>query len=150
MGNKIGVNIPLTSQGFDTAEEVLQLHIDKNLSTEKSVYFSTSSRINFKKARELDLILLSNRAGLRYLAEIEEYHHFDVAGIPVDSAEYSPAKYADVPENHWFKLSSIRKASTVEVENLIPLNKKMITEYQNVENYICNTNRLQTFYFKQM
>lgn len=149
MGNKIGVNIPLTGQGFDTAEEVLQLHID-NLSTEKSVYFSTSSRINFKKARELDLILLSNRAGLRYLAEIEEYHHFDVAGIPVDSAEYSPAKYADVPENHWFKLSSIRKASTVEVENLIPLNKKMLTEYQNVENYICNTNRLQTFYFKQM
>lgn len=74
MGNKIGVNIPLTGQGFDTAEEVLQLHIDKTYQLKKRI-FSTSSRINFKKARELDLILLSNRAGLRYLAEIEEYHH---------------------------------------------------------------------------
>ena len=141
-----GVNIPVASKGFLTAQDIIGLHEDV-LKEKKYVYFSTSDRISPDKGEEIDYLLLSNQSGLRVLCEIIFYDYFSDKGIPNDSTEYSPKKFADVPEKHWFKVSTMKEIGSNEVSHLIPLNKQMAEKYLNVEDYIVNTGRLQVFYF---
>lgn len=141
-----GVNIPVAAKGFLTAEDIIELHKDV-LKEKKYVYFSTSDRISPDKGEEIDYLLLSNQSGLRVLCEIVSYDFFSDKGMPSDSTEYSPKKFADVPEKHWFKVSKMEKISSDQVSRLIPLNKQTAGKYSNVEEYIVNTGRLQVFYF---
>lgn len=145
---KYGVNIPVREKGFLTAQEIIELHEDV-LKEKGCVYFSTSGRINPKKADELDYLLLSNKFGIRILCEIVSYDYFPDKGVPSDSVEYSPKKFADVPENHWFKVSTMENADSNYIGHLIPLNERMKKEYSNVENYINGTGRIQVFYFRK-
>lgn len=143
-----GVNIPVAAKGFLTAQDIIRLH--KDVLREKGyVYFSTSDRMSPDKGEELDYLLLSNQSGIRVLCEIVSYDYFSDKGVPSDSIEYSPKKFADVPEKHWFKVSTMEEVNGNEVSHLIPLNKQTERKYLNVENYIVNTGRLQIFYFRK-
>lgn len=146
--NNYGINIPVAPKGFCTAQQIVQEHIS-HLNSCGGVYFSTSDRIDPNKATDLDFLLLSNLSGLRYLCEIESYQYFEDPAVPKDSAMYSPQKYANVSEKHWFKLRSISAVGTNVTSNLIPLNKKVSARCGNVENYISTTGRLQVFYFEK-
>ncbi|PPK82785.1 hypothetical protein BXY41_102475 [Lacrimispora xylanisolvens] len=145
----LGINIPIVSQGFDSAQDIVERHNKKLSETKEYVYFSTSNRIDPKKAEDVDYILLSNQYGLRYLCQVVDYIFYVDKGIPVDSVVYSPKKYADVPVKHWFKICSIEIMESEEVRKFIPLNQAVIQKYGNVESYIENTKRLQIFYFKK-
>ncbi len=143
-----GVNIPVAAKGFLTAQDIVELH--KVVLEEKGyVYFSTSDRMSPDKGEELNYLLLSNQSGIRVLCEIVSYDYFPDKGVPSDSTEYSPKKFADVSEKHWFKVATMKEVSANEVSNLIPLNKQTERKYLNVENYIVNTGRLQIFYFSK-
>ena len=143
-----GVNIPLATKGFLSAQDIIELHRDM-LNEKKFVYFSTSDRINPDKGKELSYLLLSNQFGIRVLCKIVSYDYFPTKGIPSDSAEYSPSKLANVPEKHWFKISTMDEANANDTSQLVPLNKQTEKKYSNVENYILNTGRLQIFYFQK-
>ena len=143
-----GVNIPLAAKGFLSAQDILNLHEDV-LKEKTYVYFSTSDRISPDKGEALSYLLLSNQSGIRVLCEIISYDHFPNKGVPNDSTEYSPKRFAYIPEKHWFKISSMREASIDEICSLTPLNKQTEQKYLNVENYIANTGRLQVFYFRK-
>jgi len=145
----LGINVPIAPQGFDSAEDIVKRYNEKLSETKGYVYFSTSNRIDPKKAEDIDYLLLSNKSGLRYLCEVVDYNFFDDKGIPKDSVVYSPKKYAYVPEKHWFKICSVEIMRSDEVRKFIPLNKAVIQKYGNVESYIENTKRLQIFYFEK-
>jgi len=145
----LGINVPIAPQGFDSAKDIVKRHNEKLSETKAYVYFSTSNRIDPKKAKDIDFLLLSNQSNLRYLCRVVDYVFFDEKGIPEDSVVYSPEKYADVPEKHWFKISSIELMESDEVRKFIPLNQAVIQKYGNVESYIDNTKRLQIFYFEK-
>lgn len=143
-----GVNIPILAKGFLSAQDIIELHQDV-LQEKQFVYFSTSDRISPDKGKELSYLLLSNQSGARLLCEIVSYEFFLDKGIPSDSTAYSPSKFADIPEKHWFKLSTMVEENASEISRLVPLNKQTEKKYSNVENYIQNTGRLQVFYFKK-
>lgn len=143
-----GVHIPVLSKGFLTAQDNIGLHKDV-LKEKGCVYFSTSDKISPDKGEEIAYLLLSNKSGLRFLCEVVSYDYFPDKGLPSDSTEYSMKKFADVPEKHWFKLSTMKEISSNEVSQLMPINKQMAEKYLNVEEYIVNTGRLQVFYFKK-
>lgn len=143
-----GVNIPVVGRGFVSAEDIVFLHRDI-LIAKDFVYFSTSERISSDKAAELDYLLLSNLAGMRVLCDIVSYEYFPSRGLPDDSTEYSPGRFANIPEKHWFKLSGMKDLSADDTSQLLPLNKQTEKRYSNVEDYISNTGRLQIFYFRK-
>lgn len=142
-----GINLPVTSWGFLSAEEVVEAHF-KKLEETGCVWFSTSNRIDSKKAKAVNEILLSNKADIRYLATVTHYINFKEGGLPKTAEDFCPDFCNNVAEEHWFLVDSIRPITAEELEQFSMINEAVQNEYGNVEAYIENTKRLQVFYFK--
>lgn len=144
----LGINLPVAPWGFYSAEEVVKHHVDK-LNESGKVWFSTSNRIDPKKAGVIKYILFTNKSGLRYIATVVDYKFFEEKGLPSSSEEFSPEYYSTEEEKHWFLIDSIEKISSDDVNKLIMLNREVQNQYGSVEGYINNTKRLQVFYFEK-
>ena len=141
-----GLNIPIIRLGSLSAKDVINAHIEKLEDAEK-VWFSTHINATPKRAGNVDRLLLSNQNGLRYIATVVDYMHFEEKGLPSDVEEYCPEFCNNVAEPHWFLLDSIEPISPDEVEKFSMSNKDLQEKFGNAENHIRNTGRLNNFYF---
>lgn len=139
--------LPISTRGFLSAQEIIEAHIDKE-KIEGSVYFSTSNRIDPKKAPKVINVILVNKS-FTYIADLEAYVHFDEKSAPNDVNVYAPDIFSKDQDNHWFRLSNIRKINLDELNAFEMVNKKSQAEHNGVGNYITNTGRLQIFYAKK-
>ena len=144
--NGINLPMPIKQVGLDTPEDIVERHFN-HLKSNGLVYFSTSNRIDPKKALDVDYVLLSNQSGLRILCTVDNYQYFKEEGVPSDSNLYSPKKYANEPKKHWFWFSKMEAIDANQCEKMHLHNAKTEAAYGNVESYISQTKRLQTFYF---
>lgn len=144
---KIAIVLPLTKVGFYEPDEVIDFHLRKQVES-KEFYFSTSNRMDYKKASQVDYVILANK-NFAYISNKKDYIHFDEKSAPEDVKDYVPEEFSNDLDLHWFKLSNLRKIGLDELNNFEMVNKKVQLEYGGVGNYIRDTKRLQVFYGKK-
>lgn len=139
--------LPVVDIDFYSAQDVLDAHLEK---AEKvgMVYFSTSNRLNYKKAQKVVKVLLVSKA-FTYIADVVSYTYFGTKTTPLDAADYAPGIFSNDEDHHWLKLANIRPISLDELNTFEMVNKKVQAQYNGVGNYIKNTGRLQVFYAKK-
>lgn len=139
--------LPIVDIDFYSAQDVLDAHLEKAEEV-GMVYFSTSNRLNYKKAQKVAKVLLVSKS-FTYIADLVSYTYFGTKTTPLDVADYAPGIFSNDEDHHWLKLANIRPISLDELNTFEMVNKKVQAQYNGVGNYIKNTGRLQVFYAKK-
>lgn len=144
---KTAIILPVTQVGFYTAEEVMEFHILKEKQA-KAVYFSTSNRIDAKKAELVDYVILVNKR-FAYIGEKAAYRYFEKKSAPDDANIFAPDQFKHDQDLHWFKIVGLKEVNIDDLNAFEMMNRKSQLEYGGAGNYIKGTGRLQVFYAKQ-
>ena len=139
--------LPIVDIDFYTAQDVLDAHLEKAEEV-GTVYFSTSNRLNYKKAQKVSKVLLVSKA-FTYIADLVDYAYFATKTTPLDAAYYAPGIFSNDEDHHWLKLTNIRQISFDELNSFQIVNKKLQAQYNGVGSYFKSTGRLQVFYAKK-
>lgn len=146
---KFGIALPVTSRSFYEADEVMDKHINKAKENNGTVYFSTSNRIDPRKAMDITYVLFVNK-DFTYIAKSVEYISFEQKSYPKDRYVFQPDDFDNDIDLHWFKVTNIHKVKIEELNKFEMINKEAQMKYNGVGNYIKDTGRLQVFYFKEV
>ena len=150
--DEINVKILAIPLRRETAQDIICSH-QKKINEKNLVYFSTSIRIDKKKAKEQSYLLLYNKECM-YLCKIKNYYEEDnkkfIPGNPIEYSpiEYSPKEFSEKEEKHWFLLSTIEKLNIKDKDKLKIFMFVNNVVNKNVYEYIEKSGRLQPFYLK--